>query len=170
MSADIAVRLLADGDAVDEFDCGDQSLNSWLRRHALANAAIDSSRTYVAVTGVGGIAGYIALTAASIEHREASIELSLGMPRYPLPVVLLARLAVDLSAQNTGVGAMLMRFAMEVTVETAERIGVRGLAVDATDERVAQYYERLGLVRPQAGSLKLGVATAALRARLSGSG
>jgi predicted N-acetyltransferase YhbS len=91
------------------------------------------------------------------------------MPRYPLPVVLPARLAVDRSYQHRGVASTLVRFAMEITVDTAEQVGVRGLAVDADNQAVAEFYERLGFARARPGSLKLQVPTRALREQLGAS-
>jgi predicted N-acetyltransferase YhbS len=166
VSVNIRVRPLADGDPVSRFDCGAGELNRWLHSYALRSGALDSARTHVAVGDAGEICGYVALTASSVEHRHAADEMRRQMPRYPLPVVLLARLAVDRSFQHQGIASMLVRLAMEITVETADRIGVRGLAVDAETEEVAGFYERLGFGRALPGSLKLQVPTWVLREQL----
>ena len=167
MSPDIRVRRLADTDRVAEFDCGAAELNDRLRRYARRSAELDSARTHVALSSDGAIRGYVALTAGAVEHRDATTGMSARMPRYPLPVVLLARLAVDRSYQRRGVASILVRLAMEITVSTAEQVGVRGLAVDADNQDVAGFYERLGFARARPGSLKLQVPTRALREQLS---
>jgi len=123
----------------------------------------------VALSGDGTIGGYVALTAGAVEHRDATSGMSASMPRYPLPVVLLARLAVDRSYQRRGIASILVRLAMEITVETAEQVGVRGLAVDAENQDVAQFYERLGFARARPGSLKLQVPTRTLREQFAAS-
>jgi ribosomal protein S18 acetylase RimI-like enzyme len=166
VSADIRVRPLADGDPVSRFDCGTGELNRWLRSYAFASAELDSARTHVALGAAGEICGYVALTASSVEHRQAATEMRQQMPGYPLPVVLLARLAVDRAFQRQGIASMLVRLAMEITVEIAKRIGVRGLAVDAETEEVAGFYERLGFARALPGSPKLQVPTWVLREQL----
>jgi ribosomal protein S18 acetylase RimI-like enzyme len=169
VNPDIRVRRLADTDRVAGFDCGADELNDWLRRYARRSAELDSARTHVALSGDGALRGYVALTAGAVEHRDATRDMSASMPRYPLPVVLLARLAVDRSYQRRGVASILVRLAMEITVATAAQVGVRGLAVDADNQAVAGFYERLGFARARPGSLKLQVPTRGLREQLGSS-
>jgi predicted N-acetyltransferase YhbS len=167
VSTDIVVRPLKVDDSVEPFDCGVDDLNRWLHVHALDSAELDSARTYVAVTDEGSIAGFIALTAASVTHAQATGELSFGMPRYPLPVILLARLGVREDYKRNGIASQLVRTSMEITVEVARLVGVRGLAVDAMDEDVAAFYKRLGFTRATVNSLKLQIPTSVLRDALT---
>jgi GNAT superfamily N-acetyltransferase len=131
---------------VDGFDCGRASLNLWLVRHARQAAAAGSARTYVIVDAEQArVVGYHALTAAGLERETATARIIKGMPRYPIPVVLLARLAVDLSVSGGGLGAWLLRDAMTRTLAAAETIGVRAMLVHAIDQDAAGFYLRHGL-------------------------
>ena len=130
---------------IDEFDCGVESLNRWLKRHALQAAAAGSARTYVIHDDEQSrIVGFDALAAASIDHAEATRRASKGMPRHPISAVLLARLAVDVSVQGQGLGAWLLRDAMRRTVSAAESVGVLVLLVHAIDDTARAFYTRHG--------------------------
>jgi GNAT superfamily N-acetyltransferase len=130
---------------VEGFDCGRVSLNVWLTRHARQAAAVGSARTYLTVDAPQGrVVGYHALAAAALEREAATARLVNGMPQYPIPVVLLARLAVDLSVTGQGLGAWLLRDAMTRTLSAAETIGVRAMLVHAIDEDAAGFYLRHG--------------------------
>jgi GNAT superfamily N-acetyltransferase len=127
------------------FDCGRESLNVWLEKHATQASASGSARTYVIVdTEQERVVGYHALTAAGLEHSEALPRVVRGMPRYPIPLVLLARLAVDLTVVRRGVGAWLLRDAMLRTVAASRTIGVRALLVHAIDNDARGFYRRHG--------------------------
>ncbi|MDQ2759665.1 MAG: GNAT family N-acetyltransferase [Actinomycetota bacterium] len=132
--------------ALEQFDCGRASLNQWLQRHALQAAAAGSARTYViADSQQDRVVGYYALTAAGLEREAATARTIKGMPQYPIPVVLLARLAVDTSVTGRGLGAWLLRDAMSRTLTAAETIGVRAMLVHAIDNHARDFYLRHGL-------------------------
>jgi GNAT superfamily N-acetyltransferase len=131
---------------LERFDCGRASLNLWLIRHARQAGAVGSARTYVIVDSrQGRVVGYHALTAASIEREAATARATKGMPQYPIPVVLLARLAVDVSVTESGLGSWLLRDAMLRTLAAAQTIGVRAMLVHAIDEEARAFYLRHGL-------------------------
>ncbi|MGH2850898.1 MAG: GNAT family N-acetyltransferase [Solirubrobacteraceae bacterium] len=137
---------LADRHVLDGFDCGTRSLNVWLVEHARAAASAHSARTYVIRDADRGrVVGYHALTAASVERHRATPTVTEGMPRYPIPVVLLARLAVDSSVSGRGLGAALLRDAMGRALAASEAVGVRALLVHAIDERARAFYAHHGL-------------------------
>ncbi len=118
----------------------------WLIRHARQAAAVGSARTYVVTDSEQeGVVGYHALTAAGIEREAATVRVLKGMPQYPIRVVLLARLAVDLSVWRRGLGAWLLRDAMARTLAASETIGVRAMLVHAADEEARGFYLRHGL-------------------------
>jgi GNAT superfamily N-acetyltransferase len=96
---------------VSTFDSGNDMLDGWLRRHALAAQRMDSARTFVATRG-GRVVGYFSLTMGSVLRAHAPAKVVRGMPAYPVGMVLLARLAVDQSQQGKGVGAMLLAEAL----------------------------------------------------------
>jgi GNAT superfamily N-acetyltransferase len=128
------------------FACGRASLDQWLARHALQAAAAGSARTYVIRDSQQHrVVGYHALTAAGLERESATARVIKGMPRYPIPAVLLARLAVDVSVTGRGLGAWLLRDAMLRTVSAAETIGVRAMLVHAQDQEARRFYLRHGL-------------------------
>ena len=131
---------------LEGFDCGRASLNVWLARYARQAAAVGSARTYVILDAPQArVVGYYALTAAGLERDSATARIVKGMPHYPIPVVLLARLAVDLSVAGRGLGAWLLRDAMMRTLAAAETIGVRAMLVHAIDQHAAGFYLRHGL-------------------------
>jgi GNAT superfamily N-acetyltransferase len=137
---------LADQHVLDGFDCGTRSLNVWLLEHARAAASAHSARTYViSDADQGRVVGYHALTAASVERPRATPTVTKGMPRYPIAVVLLARLAVDSSVSGRRLGAALLRDTMGRSVAASEAIGVRAMLVHAIDERARAFYTHHGV-------------------------
>jgi GNAT superfamily N-acetyltransferase len=130
---------------INGFDCGVGSLDVWLVKHARAAVGAGSARTYVVIDAEQDrVVGYHALSVASIEHGEATDRAQKGMPRNPIPAMLLARLAVDKTAQGKGVGAFLLRDAMTRAVSVAEQAGVRLLLVHAANEEARSFYEQFG--------------------------
>jgi GNAT superfamily N-acetyltransferase len=91
------------------------------------------------------VVGYHAVTAAGLEREAATPRIIKGMPRYPIPVVLLARLAVDTTVAGRGIGAWLLRDAMTRTLAAADTIAVRAMLVHATDDTARAFYLRHGL-------------------------
>lgn len=139
-------RPLAAGDSVEEFDCGVPSLNVWLSRHARAAATAGSARTFVVLDSRRDrLAGYHALAAASVRHATATERVRRDMPRHPIPVILLARLAVDRRVQGRGLGAWLLADAMRRAASAAEAVGIRALVVQAVDDAARTFYEHHGL-------------------------
>jgi GNAT superfamily N-acetyltransferase len=137
---------LGDGHVLDGFDCGRASLDVWLSRYARQAAAVGSARTYVVVDSEQArVIGYHALTAAAVETQAATSRAIKGMPRYPVPAVLLARLAVDRSVVGRGIGAWLLRDAMLRTVSAADTIGVRVMLVHDLDQNARRFYVGHGL-------------------------
>jgi predicted N-acetyltransferase YhbS len=130
---------------VSTFDSGNEVLDAWLRRHALAAQRMDSARTFVA-TRSGRVVGYFSLTMGSVLRAEAPARLVRGMPAYPVGMVLLARLAVDQSQQGRGVGAMLLAEALRKAVAAGEVAAARLIVVDAVDDVAAAFYQRYGFV------------------------
>lgn len=133
------------GHVLDGFDCGEQALDRWLKEHALASQASGSARVFVTTDDGETVAGYYALAAAQVEPREATGRLAKGQPRHrPIPVVLLARLAVDRRHRGRGLGSSLLRDAMLRCLGASEAIGVRAMVVHAKDRRARAWYERYG--------------------------
>lgn len=130
---------------VDGFDSGWTALSVWLIRHARQASATGSARTYVTVDRKENrVVGYHAMTVAGIERAQATARVVKGMPRYPIPVVLLARLAVGRTVAGRGIGRWLLRDAMLRAVAASDAVGVRTLLVHAVDEEARGFYVRHG--------------------------
>jgi GNAT superfamily N-acetyltransferase len=125
------------------FDCGKAPLNQFLQRYALVNQANGSARTFVSLSG-GQIGGYYSLAAASAEHAVVPARISKGLARHPIPMLLLARLAVDLTAQGQGLGRSLLQSALGKYLQASEVIGCRALMVHAIDEAAISFYQSYG--------------------------
>ena len=127
---------------LSRFDCGiHESLNDWLKRFALTNQKNDSARTYV-VHRNGSVVGYYSVSAGSVSLEEAPARIGKGLARHPIPVILLARLAVDKGEQRTGLGKALLKDALARTARAADIVGARAVLVHAIDQRARTFYER----------------------------
>jgi GNAT superfamily N-acetyltransferase len=129
--------------AVEQFTCGQPELDRFLIRHALRAQQSNSSQTYVAVSG-NEIVGFYTIVAGEVHHADAPERLVKGMPRHPIPLLVLARLAVHAKAQGRGIGSGLLLDALERTLRVADVIGVRALAVHAKDDRAVAFYRHFG--------------------------
>lgn len=125
---------------VDGFDCGQESLNRYLQQYALLGQRVDGAQTYVGVAG-GGIIGYYTLLTGSVNYEDAPERLRKGLPRQPVPIILLARFAVGSRWQGKGVGAGLLRDAMRRTAQAADIAGIRALIVHAKDDAARRFYQ-----------------------------
>jgi GNAT superfamily N-acetyltransferase len=132
---------------IDKFDCGTPSLNDFLQRYALANQANGSARTFITLAHNLPDAlcmGYYSLAAASAEHATTPKRVSKGLAKHPIPMLLLARLAVDKTAQGAGVGRSLLLDALQKYLQASEVIGCRALMVHAKDAAAARFYKQYG--------------------------
>jgi GNAT superfamily N-acetyltransferase len=162
---------LAPDHVVDDFESGRSSLDAWLTRHARQAAASGSARTYVIVDAEQGrVVAYHALTAAGVERQSATPRVIKGMPRYPIPVVLLARLAVDRTVTGRGLGSWLVRDAMLRTIAAADTIGVRAMLVHAIDDDAGRFYLRHGLEPSPTDALHLMILLTDIEASLRAAG
>jgi len=130
---------------VDLFDCGQEPLNRFLVRYAFQNQQAEASQTYVALVG-DEIAGFYTLVVAQVEYDDARQRLGKGLAKHPIPLMLLARLAVATSWQGRGLGSGLLKDAMLRTLQAAEIAGIRAMAVHAKDDDARAFYERCGFV------------------------
>jgi GNAT superfamily N-acetyltransferase len=138
------VLLSADHD-LSGFDCGNDELNRWLVDHALASQKADLARTYLALRGET-VAAYVSLTTGSIRHEAAPRRYARGMPRHPIPTILIARLAVDRRHQGQRLGSRLLAEALRLAVAASNTAAARLVVVDAIDERAAAFYRRWGFI------------------------
>ncbi len=133
------VHKLSAADSVEFFDCDLSDLNQFLQRYALVNQKANSAQTYVCCKD-GEVAGFYSLTVGSVEHKEAPHRVVKGLARYPVPVMILARLAVDKVHQSKGLGRALLKDALLRTLQVADIAGIRALIVHAKNDAARQWY------------------------------
>jgi GNAT superfamily N-acetyltransferase len=165
MNATRSIEKLRRDHPIDAFDCGQEDLNSWLRKHALQNQGAGAAQTYVGLVGEV-VVGYYSLAVGQIEYNDAPERLRKGLARHPVPIMLLARLAVCKNWQKKGVGRALLRDAVLRTMQAAEIAGIRALAVHAKDEQARRYYEQFDFAASPADSLHLLVLLKDIRRRM----
>jgi len=131
------------GHLLDSFDCGKPTLNDWLVRHARQAQSSGSAKTFV-VAEDRRVLGYFSLTVGQIDSLDAPDRVRKGMGAYPIPVVILARLAVDHKQHGHGIGVGLLQEAIRRTITISEQAGVRALLTHPIDDDAARFYRRFG--------------------------
>jgi GNAT superfamily N-acetyltransferase len=127
------------------FDCGNELLNRWLTRNAGQSDRRDAARTFVIADARGAVRGYYALVAGQLQHESATATVRKGQSRhFPIPIALLARLAVDVPSQGQGLGATLLRDALSRVQVASAQVAVSAVVVHAIDEQAAAFYRRFG--------------------------
>jgi GNAT superfamily N-acetyltransferase len=145
LTALLRIEKLQRSHDVELFDCGQKDLNSFLVRYALLNQQASASQTYVALAG-DEVIGYYTLVFGQIEYSDAPERLTKGLARHPIPIMLLARLAVSLSWRSKGVGKGLLKDAVLRTFQVAEIAGLRALATHAKDDDARSFYGHFNFV------------------------
>ena len=145
MKNDLHIEKLQRTHEIEVFDCGQPELNRFLIRHALQAQQMNSSQTYVGLSGKTVI-GFYTIVAGEVRHADAPVRVVTGMPRHPIPLLVLARLAVQSEWQGRGIGAGLLLDALGRTLQAADIVGVRALAVHAKDDSAAAFYRHFGFM------------------------
>jgi GNAT superfamily N-acetyltransferase len=143
VKSSIRIEKLQRTHDVERFTCGQPELDRFLIRHALQAQQSNSSQTYVAVSS-DEVAGFYTIVAGEVQHAQAPERVVKGMSRHPIPLLVLARLAVHANAQGQGIGSSLLLDALGRTLQVADVIGVRALAVHAKDDRAVAFYRHFG--------------------------
>ena len=138
-----APHPLAESHRTAGFDCGDDSLNQWLQRRALGNQLSGATRTFVVCCADGAVKAYVALASGAVAVAASPGRFRRNMPD-PIPVVVLARLAVCRSIQGQGIARALLADAFERVLMVSEQIGVRGIVVHAAGEAARRFYLHMG--------------------------
>jgi GNAT superfamily N-acetyltransferase len=144
----VAIRRLEESDEVQNFDCGDEPLNSYLKRHAWTNQQkISIGVTYVAIDDSAPytVLGYFTLATSSVPRDRLPKKYVRGLPPYDLPLILLARLAVDKRFSGRGLGHALLSEALKITLRVADEVGCRCILTDAYPDK-AGWYARYGFL------------------------
>jgi len=147
-----------------QFQSGNDALDRWLQRYAGQTERRDAARAFV-TTDASVVIGYYALLAGELDHAQATEQTRKSMSRhYPIPVAILARLAVDHRHQNRGLGATLLRDALRRATLASEQLAVRAVVVHAIDQPAVRFYEHFGFQALSATPRTLMVTLAELRA------
>ena len=143
--ASLQIEKLQRSHSIDSFDCGREALNRFLIRFALQNQQAGASQTYVALADES-VAGYYTLVVGQVDFEKAPQRLTKGLARHPVPIMLLARLAIATRFQGKGLGAGLLKDALLRTLQAAEIAGIRAFAVHAKDDQAKTFYEHFDFV------------------------
>jgi predicted N-acetyltransferase YhbS len=141
-------------------------LNEYLHRYALQNQVRNTGRTYVATRG-RRIVGYYTLVYGSVEWEDAPDKIKKGLAKYPVPILLLARLGVDLTEKGRGIGKGLLKDALLRAVNAADIAGLRAVAVQAKDDNAKAFYEYFGFIASPNNPYRLSLTIADIKANLA---
>ena len=130
---------------LEGFDCGKPALNDWLLRHARQAQSSGSAKTFV-VADDDNVVGYFSLAVGQVDTLEVPERIRKGMGLYPIPVVILARLAVSIQNQGKGIGLGMLQDAIRRTLLIAEQAGIRAMLTYPIDEEAARFYTRFGFI------------------------
>jgi predicted N-acetyltransferase YhbS len=158
----LAPQPLADHHPLDDFNSGVASLDDWLKRRSRANQASGATRTFVAMDG-DSIAGYYALASGAVSTGSATGRFRRNMPE-PIPVVVLARLAVDAAHHGKGLGRALFRDSALRVLNAADSIGIRGVIVHAISDDAKSFYLAIGFDPSPLDAMTLMITLADIRA------
>ena len=139
---------------LNDFECGEHTLDDWLKRRAMSNQLSGASRTFVVVDKENRVYGYYAMAAGAVSHQLATSAVRRNMPD-PVPVMVLGRLAVDRRAQGIKLGAAMLRDAVNRAIVVSQNTGVRALLVHAINNRAKQFYEHYGFQESPQHSMTL---------------
>ena len=146
------------------FSCGHAGLDEYLQRYASQSLRNQLVRVYVAEDMLGKVLGYYTLSAASLRHEELPENLARRLPKYPVPAILIGRMASDRTAQESGqrIGSRLLIHALKQALRAAETIGVQCVIVDSKPEAVG-FYQRYGFMPLKQDGLKLYLPVSTIR-------
>lgn len=150
----VIIRRLQEDDVVENFDCKDEVLNNYLKKHAWTNQQkISIGVTYVVVDESAPriVLGYFTLATSAVPRDPFPTKYVRGLPRYDLPLILLARLAVDYRFAGKGLGPQLLAEALRISVAVSEQIGCRGIITDAYRDKVS-WYAKYGFIPLEGGT------------------
>lgn len=150
----LRIERLARTHAVEAFDCGDAALNRYLQRHALSSQQSDAAATYVGLAD-DAVVGFHTLVVSEVGFDGAPSRLGKGLARHPIPLMLLARLAVHRDWQSRGLGAGLLKDALRRTAQAADIAGIRALAVHAKNDAARAFYRHFDFIDSPSDPLHL---------------
>ena len=166
MISGLRIEKLRRDHRVDGFDCGEEALNRFLDRFAFQAQQAGAAQTYLALDG-DEVVGFYSLAVGSVAHRDAPERFAKGLARHPIPVMLLARLAIGKGHQGKGLGAGLLRDAELRTLQAGDIAGIRALTTYAKDDAARRFYEHFEFMASPTDPLHLFILLKDLKGALS---
>jgi GNAT superfamily N-acetyltransferase len=157
---------ISDRHVVSGFDCGQSSLDDWLKKRAVKNESTGASRTFV-VCDDNTVIGYYTLAVGAVTREEASGKIRRNMPE-PIPVMILGRLAVDQPWQGRKIGVGMLKDAILRTLIVAEQAGIRAMLVHALSEEAKRFYLQCGFHESPLNEMTLMITLNEARNAISG--
>ena len=154
MTLDLRIEKLRRDHVLEGFDCGKEPLNRFLIRYALPNQQANASQTYLAIAA-NRVIGYHTLVVGAVTQAEAPERIKKGLARHPIPIMLLARLAVNRDWQGRGIGPALLKDALLRTLQAADIAGIRAFAVHAKGDEARSFYEHFDFIASPTDPLHL---------------
>ncbi len=161
------IEKLRPDHAIEGFDCGIEELNRYLLRFAWVKQQAGAAQTYLGLVD-DAVVGYYALSVGQVTREEAPERLTKGLARHPVPVMLLARLAVDRRSHGQGIGKALLRDAMRRTLQAADIAGIRAFAVHAKNAAARDFYQKFDFIPSPTDPMHLFVLLKDVRRLVSG--
>lgn len=161
-----AIRALDPSFDLANFRCGQSPLDEYLRRYASQDVRRNIARVFVAAPELQPRrpAGFFTLSAGSVNCSDLPPAVARKLPRYPVPVALIGRLAVDAEFQGQGLGSILLADACQKVARASATLAVAGIIVDAKNEAAAAFYRHFGFLSMQGQSGRLMLPASAFRA------
>lgn len=145
MPSRFSIEKLSQNHVLESFDCGNAELNRFLTRYALVGQLSNASQTYVGLAD-GAVIGFYTLTVGQVSPDGSPARLTKGLAKHPVPIMLLARLAVSMEWQSHGLGASLLKDALRRTLQAADIAGIRAFAVHAKNNDARAFYEHFDFI------------------------
>lgn len=161
-----APEKLSTNQDLSQFQCGEPTLDDWLKRRALRNEESGTSRTYVTCVG-NRVVGYYALAVGAVAHADAPGRVRRNMPD-PVPVMVIGRLAIDQTIQGQSMGPALLRDAVLRTIQAADIAGIRAILVHAVSDRAKRFYEKWGFISSPLDPMTLMITMAEAQKAIAG--
>lgn len=140
----------------DPFNSGNPELDMYFKQYAQKNDRDGIAKTFVAFSQEGSqIVGYYSCCTGVLQREDLPADLRERLPRYPIPAILIAKLAVDRSMQGRGLGKQLLFHALARAIDVSRIVGVYGVRVDAIDENAKEFYQKFGFLECQETALSL---------------
>lgn len=154
---DLIINALGDGHDRKGFRCGEAELDQYLQRYAKQDIRRRLARVFVALSPATPceIIGYYSLSAGSLVADDLPLEIRRRLPKYPVPVALVGRLAVANRHQRQGIGGILLADALKRAARASEAVAIHAVVVDALDQRAAVFYRQFGFIPLPNHPLKL---------------